>query len=27
MTLFRSNGKVGLIIFAGLFLSFLFLVP
>ncbi|WFU09690.1 4-hydroxybenzoate octaprenyltransferase [Rhizobium sp. CB3090] len=27
MILFRSNGKVGLIIFAGLFLSFLFLVP
>ncbi|MBB5571660.1 MULTISPECIES: 4-hydroxybenzoate octaprenyltransferase [Rhizobium] len=27
LILFRSNGKVGLIIFAGLFLSFLFLVP
>jgi len=27
LTLFKSNSKVGLIIFAGLFLSFLFLVP
>ena len=27
LALFKSNNRVGLIIFAGLFLSFLFLVP